>query len=100
IPSPSHADLARRILAAQKVVLQSGLTGVHDAGLSAAEVEVYRNLDRERRLKVRIYGMASPPSGGEVNFVHKPPRPSKEGRRFELRAIKLFMDGAMGSRGG
>ena len=49
---------------------------------------------------VRVYGMASPPAGGEVAFVSQPPQKPPDGARFELRAIKLFIDGAMGSRGG
>ena len=48
---------------------------------------------------VRVYGMASPPRGQEVAFVSRPPRKPRAGPRFELRAIKLFIDGAMGSRG-
>jgi predicted amidohydrolase YtcJ len=100
IPTTSRAELTRQVLAAQERILAAGLTGVHDAGLSRGEIEVYRTLDQDHKLKVRIYGMASPPSGGEVAFVGKPPTASKPGRRFELRAIKLFIDGAMGSRGG
>jgi hypothetical protein len=72
---------------------------VHDAGVSAAEAEVYRTLDQEGKLKLRIYGMATPPSGKEVAFASAPPIPRKPERRFEMRAIKLFIDGAMGSRG-
>ncbi len=44
--------------------------------------------------------MASPPSGGEVEFVSQRPQAGPDGARFEMRAIKLFIDGAMGSRGG
>ena len=43
--------------------------------------------------------MASPPAGGEAAFVSQPPQAAPAGARFELRAIKLFIDGAMGSRG-
>ena len=100
LPDSTSDQIARRILAAQAVSLMSGLTGVHDAGISAREVEVFRRLDREGKLKLRVYGMASPPAGGEVAFVKTSPLPHKPGRRFELRAIKLFADGAMGSRGG
>ena len=42
---------------------------------------------------------ATLPAGGEVDFVSRRPSPSLEKSRFELRAVKLFMDGAMGSRG-
>jgi len=100
VPEGSKADITRRILAAQEIVLRAGLTGIHDAGVApGAEADAFRALDREGRLKLRVYGMASPPSGGEVGFVSRPPPTSRPGDRFSLRAIKLFADGAMGSRG-
>jgi predicted amidohydrolase YtcJ len=49
-------------------------------------------------LKLRVYGMATPREGAEIAFVSRPPDLS--GDRFRMRAIKLFIDGAMGSRGG
>jgi predicted amidohydrolase YtcJ len=99
VPSPRPEDLKRRILAAQKKILEAGLCGVHDAGISEAEAKVYRELVRSGQLRVRVYGMASPPPGREVEFVSRPPAPASPQSRFELRAIKLFIDGAMGSRG-
>jgi predicted amidohydrolase YtcJ len=99
VPGPTLNDVKRRLLAAQKHVLQNGLTGVHDAGISKLVEQAYRELDREGQLVVRVYGMAAPPAGGEVAFVKRPPRKSPVESRFELRAIKLYIDGAMGSRG-
>ena len=99
VPGPALKDVKRRLLAAQKHTLQNGLTGVHDAGISTLVEEAYRELDREGQLVIRIYAMASPPAGGEIAFVSRRPRKSAAQSRFELRAIKLFMDGAMGSRG-
>jgi predicted amidohydrolase YtcJ len=99
VPALSLADFKRRLLLAQRTLLENGLTGVHDAGISALCARAYRELDREGKLIVRVYGMASPPSAGEVDFVSRPPERSAAGARFEMRAIKLFMDGAMGSRG-
>ncbi|MGC8641640.1 MAG: amidohydrolase [Isosphaeraceae bacterium] len=99
VPAARPEDITRRILAAQEQILAAGLTGVHDAGLSGAEVKVYRELDRSGQLRLRVHGMALPPSGHEVEFVSHPPVKPAAGSRFELRAIKLFIDGAMGSRG-
>jgi predicted amidohydrolase YtcJ len=99
VPSAGKDDIKRRLLAAQQLVLEQGLTSVHDAGISRSVAEAYRELDREGKLVVRIYGMASLPSGGEVAFVSKRPAAALENARFELRAVKLFIDGAMGSRG-
>jgi predicted amidohydrolase YtcJ len=99
IPAPTKNDVRRRLLTAQKRVLENGLTTVHDAGVSRLVSEAYRELDREGKLVVRVYGMATLPPTGEVAFVSRRPGEPATGARFELRAIKLFMDGAMGSRG-
>ncbi len=99
VPSSGKDAIKRHLLAAQQVVLEHGLTSVHDAGISGAVADAYRELDREGKLIVRVYGMASLPAGGELAFAGRRPPASLENARFELRAIKLFIDGAMGSRG-
>jgi hypothetical protein len=99
IPPTSRAALRRQFLAAQKMCLEAGLAGVHDAGLSAVEIEVLRELDSSGELKLRVCGLGSPPAGREVEFVSEPPPAARPGDRFVLRAIKTFIDGAMGSRG-
>ena len=99
VPPSKPDDLKRRILAAQRQILAAGLTGVHDAGITPAEAQVYRDLDRSGQLRLRVYAMATPPAGHEVEFVSRPPRKATPAERFELRAVKVFIDGAMGSRG-
>ncbi|WP_406696817.1 amidohydrolase family protein [Singulisphaera sp. Ch08] len=99
-PGDSKADLTRRILAGQELVFQAGLTGVHDAGVSIKMAEAYRELDQAGKLKLRVYGMASIPDRQLVEFASHPPVAAAPKARFVLRAIKLFIDGALGSRGG
>jgi predicted amidohydrolase YtcJ len=100
IPGPTKAEMRRHALLAQDLVLKAGLTGVHDAGMSNMELETFRELDRDGKLKLRVYAMAS---GGGARLLamvsQKPELPRPDGR-FVNRAIKIFMDGAMGSRGG
>jgi predicted amidohydrolase YtcJ len=99
IPTDNASDQARRILAAQAQILAAGLTSVHDAGISPAEAQVYHDLDRSGQLRLRVYAMAMPPKGYEIEFVSRPPAKAHAQARFELRTIKLFIDGALGSRG-
>ena len=96
IPAASPAELSRAILAAQRECLANGLTGVHDAGVSPEAAKAFQALDAKGDLKLRVYGMAT--AGDDPVAVATRPV-AKPGRRFELRAMKLFMDGAMGSRG-
>src|SRR5262249_15839623 len=100
IPPETKADLERQILAGQAQVLKAGLTGVHDAGVSRLAAEAYRGLDRAGKLKLRVYGMASVPERELVAFAGHPPIDPGLAARFEMRAIKVFIDGAMGARGG
>jgi len=86
------ADL---ILAAQEKCLAVGLTGVHDAGIGLAELEAYRAMAEDGRLRMRIYAMMGASLGAEYFRSHKP----ESGERFSARAIKCMIDGAMGSRG-
>ncbi|HBS29539.1 MAG TPA: amidohydrolase [Phycisphaerales bacterium] len=83
------------ILAAQDLCLAAGLTGVHDAGVSPAEIEVCQRLATSGRLKLRVYAM--------VSAFHAPryfaERGITVGERLTVRAAKLYADGAMGSRG-
>ncbi len=100
IPRPSPADTARRILAGQALALKAGLTGIHDAGVTRSDEAAFRDLDSQGRLRLRVYGMATPLVRDPATYVSRAPISAKPGARFELRAIKLFIDGAMGSRGG
>ncbi len=99
VPPASREEIRARILAAQEHILASGLTGVHDAGVPRRVAEVFDELDREGLLKLRCYGMAQLPAGREVETLATPPVARPAGSRFRMRAVKLFMDGAMGSRG-
>lgn len=88
----SGADL---ILAAQDMCLAAGLTGVHDAGVGPDMIGVYMQLERDRKLAVRVHGMihgrAAPRWFDENEPYHGP--------FFTMRSCKLYIDGAMGSRG-
>ena len=76
IPGPAAGEIARRILAAQAIVLKAGPDGHPRRRASRrAEADAYRRLDREGRLKLRVYAMASPPSGRRGRVRRRPARP-------------------------
>jgi hypothetical protein len=91
-PSASPADL---ILAAQKLCLAAGLTGVHDAGITPAEADVYKELADAGQLKLRVYALLA----GNYAIDYFTERAPLIGERFTLRSCKLYADGALGSRG-
>lgn len=83
------------ILAAQERCLAAGLTGVHDAGIGVAELEAYKALAAEGKLKIRVYAMLS----AQVAPFYIKDHPPLVGERLTVRAVKLYADGALGSRG-
>lgn len=99
VPGASREEFRARILAAQGHILERGLTGVHDAGVPARVAEVFEELDREGLLKIRCYAMASLPTDKEVERLARPPAERPADARYQMRAVKLFIDGAMGSSG-
>ena len=86
------ADLLR---AAQARCVSLGLVGVHDAGVSPGEIEVYRELERRGELQLRVHAMVSAGSAVRWMEAHEP----ASGDHLSVRAVKCFMDGSMGSRG-
>jgi len=83
------------ILKAQEMCLAAGLTGAHDMGVSPEDIAVYERLACDGRLKIRVFAMIH---GAEAMdwFASRGPI---VGDRFTMRGAKLYMDGAMGSRG-
>jgi predicted amidohydrolase YtcJ len=98
---PERTPAERR--AALKVAIAHlnsvGLTGAGDAGDSASTIALYRNLADAGELHARIYAMigdtgkdfaALAPQGPLLGYGHD---------RLTVRAVKLYADGALGSRG-
>ncbi len=91
----SGIDAAAAILKAQEMCVSAGLTGVHDAGVTPDGVAVYRALAESGRLKLRVYAMVAGSYAIEYFRANKP----LIGDRLTVRSCKVYMDGAMGSRG-
>lgn len=98
IPASARAEPGALVEKAQAMCLAVGLTCVHDAGVSPADVGAYRRLESEGRLRLRIYAMVSGPYAVRYFEENAPLVPSDSGR-LTVRAAKLYIDGAMGSRG-
>ncbi len=92
---PAAADSAAMILKAQELCIAAGLTGVHDAGVAPAEVEVYRKLADDGALKIRVYAMMAGDAAPEYFRAHG----LYFSERLTVRSAKFYADGALGSRG-
>ncbi|MGA2083350.1 MAG: amidohydrolase [Holophaga sp.] len=96
IPAPDRASRERALLAAQDHCFQAGLTTVSDAGTDLEDALLMDALQREGRLKLRVYAMLK---ATEANFAHFLARGIHVTERMTIRSVKVFADGALGSRG-
>lgn len=99
LPAPKKDDVQKAMLAGQESCLAAGLTQVHDMGESALHTEVLRGLDEAGLLKLRVYGLLDGSAPELDAMMAAGPRLAKGRQRYTLRGVKLFADGALGSRG-
>jgi predicted amidohydrolase YtcJ len=99
-PRPSRDRIKSWIAAALKRCASAGLTEIHDASVSKEQLAAYRDLADEGALPLRVYLMwngTSPDSPVDAMLAEAPFVNYRD--RLTLRAVKLMVDGAMGSRG-
>ena len=105
IPASTRADNRAAILAAITECNRWGLTGVHDAGEDADVIGIFEELAKEGNYSLRNYVMLSDPGEpGSAAALHNPyllrgPQSALYDGHIWVRAIKLYADGALGSRG-
>jgi predicted amidohydrolase YtcJ len=105
IPAATRADDRKAILAAVAEANRWGLTGIHDAGEDAETIGIYEELAKAGSYNLRNYVMLSDP--GEPNspaalqnpYIQRGPQSALYDGHLWIRAIKLYADGALGSRG-
>jgi predicted amidohydrolase YtcJ len=76
-----------------------GLTSVHDAGITVGEDKLYRDYADHGKLSARIYAMIGGTGADFDQLAKNGPLPSYGKDMYALRAVKLYADGALGSRG-
>lgn len=96
IPEPSDEALAAALIAAQENCFAVGLTGVHDAGLVTREVMVIDSLQKSGELLMPMNVMLTPTTENLETYVENGPYATD---RLNVRSVKLYADGALGSRG-
>ena len=97
VPVPGKDDIRTAYLSAVGSLVALGLTGMHDAGISIAEAEVLIAMADNNELDMRVYAMLAG-AGENLDAMGKPLK--AYGReRLDIQSVKLFSDGALGSRG-
>ncbi|MBW2454465.1 MAG: amidohydrolase [Deltaproteobacteria bacterium] len=96
IPAPTATERQRRLKLALRQAVAVGLTGVHDMGVSLQGLADFRALAAAGELPLRVYAAVSG-SAAELGQVYA--QGPQVGELLTVRAVKLFADGALGSRG-
>ena len=97
VPRPDKDDMRTAIRAATEALLSEGITSVHDAGIGIENAEVYMSMADDGELGLRIYAMTA--GADEVLDAIGSPIRGYGDDRLDIAAVKLYSDGALGSRG-
>jgi predicted amidohydrolase YtcJ len=99
IPPPSVAERRAALKAALAHMNSVGLTAVGDAGDTAPVIALYKEMADQGQLTVRVYAMIED-TGPDFETLSKSGPLIGYGRdRLTVRSVKLYADGALGSRG-
>ena len=96
IPPLSSQQYALSLMEAEKNCLAVGLTTIDDCGLGFKDVETIRQLQSEGKLNMRLYVMLS---DDLENFNWLKKNGMIKTDQLNVRSIKVYADGALGSRG-
>ncbi|HEX8956903.1 MAG TPA: amidohydrolase [Burkholderiaceae bacterium] len=99
LPQPSDTDRHQALTAALRHMNSVGLTAVGDAGDTAADIALYKRAADADELSVRIYAMIRDTGDDFKQLSPAGPLLGYGNDHLTVRAVKLFADGALGSRG-
>ncbi|NND44223.1 MAG: amidohydrolase [Xanthomonadales bacterium] len=98
VPPTSEELMVRALGLAMEKMVSLGLTGVHDPGLARDEMQRYLRLVEAGAFPTRVYAMTDG-AGATLDWLCEQGPLLHESGRFFARAVKLYGDGALGSRG-
>ena len=96
MPSSNRTTQIQALKDAEKICLSYGLTTVNDAGLNKSTIELIDSLQQAGELNIRVYAMIS---NNPENLDYYLPKGIVKTNRLNVRSVKVYGDGALGSRG-
>jgi predicted amidohydrolase YtcJ len=94
IPKTNPETLKSALLKAQGNLFSHGITSIHDAGLEYEQILFLKELYESGELKIKTYAMMNP---SENNFKFHKELNTHD--KLIVKSVKLYADGALGSRG-
>jgi predicted amidohydrolase YtcJ len=103
IPEDSHESIYLDLIAGIKECTKHGITSFQDAGSDAKAISAYRKAVINGEMNIRLWAMLSCSNNEPTlndSFVESWLAQGPEiGEKLTIRSIKLYSDGALGSRG-
>ena len=99
IPGPTREEGRAMLRAAIGESQRWGLVGIHDAGESRGTIDLLEDMAKAGEFDFRLYVMVGDDSAAVAHYLARGPQSGLYGNRLWIRAIKLYADGALGSRG-
>jgi predicted amidohydrolase YtcJ len=96
MPATTKAQMEQSLRMAQDKCFAAGLTTVDDCGLMYDVVDIIKAMQEKGELKMRLYVMLTDSSVNYDKYLAKGPLKTD---RLNVRAFKVYGDGALGSRG-
>jgi len=96
IPEPTKEEAINGLMEAQKIAFNLGLTTIDDAGLRKDAIMLIDSLQQSGDLKMRMYAMVENHPEDLDYFLDKGIIKTE---RLHVRSVKVYADGALGSRG-
>ena len=98
VPAESEETFMKALDLAIQSMVSQGLTGVHDAGISKEVVRRYQQKIAEGQFHTRVYAMVGG-VGDTLDWICERGALADPSGRLLMRSLKLYADGALGSRG-
>ncbi|HET8761815.1 MAG TPA: amidohydrolase [Gemmatimonadales bacterium] len=99
VPAPTAEEIRAALTAGAQDVNRWGLVSIHDMGEPSSNIEQIEALARDGKLPVRAYVMVADDSADLTRYFQRGPQSGLYDGHLWIRGIKLYADGALGSRG-
>jgi predicted amidohydrolase YtcJ len=99
VPPQTDEMIEKTILTAVNSLMKYGITSVHDMGVGLRTINIMKKLANEGKLPIRIHVYIDGVGNTWNEFLKSGRLVGYANNFLNVRGIKLFVDGAMGSRG-
>lgn len=86
----------QKLVGIQEELLSLGITGVHEAGITDTQFDILRQMNQDGTLKIQVYAMLA---ANDANYALAKKMGIWDKGNLVVRSFKLYLDGALGSRG-